>query len=105
MRNSIAILILSAMWASGAGVLLEWEPSPTNQQVTAYYIYRANAVSGPWACVASATTTNYALAMTPCEAYFYVTASNFWGESVPSNILSTPPVTASKTNVTIKRLP
>lgn len=39
------------------------------------------------------TTTNAVLPLLPGAYFFYATASNFWGESEPSNQISTPPPT------------
>jgi hypothetical protein len=46
----------------------------------------------PWQLlsVAQGPTTNVVFPFTPQRGYFYVTASNMWGESGPSNVTNVP---------------
>lgn len=98
--------VLGLLLALGAGAItLLWDQPPSNQQVERWYIYRSDQVTGPWNCIGSSTTTSFWFSLAPCEAFFYVTASNFWGESAPSNITNTPAPTSKTTNVTIQRVP
>ena len=45
------------------------------------------------------------LTILPGAHFFYATASNFWGESDPSNIAKTPGTARNPTNLTIRRGP
>ena len=89
-------------------ITISWDPAPTNNLVTGYFVYSADAITGPWTCIGSATNgpaPSFYVALQPCQKFFYLTASNWWGESLPSNVFSTPPVAGLVTNTAIKRTP
>ena len=50
-------------------------------------------------------TFNIPVTITPGRFFFVCTASNFWQESVPSNVASTPALPRSDSKLTIKRGP
>lgn len=87
-------------------ITLMWDRSPGDDGTYVYRIYQTNAVDAakPWILVATVTNTNAVpLQVNPAGAwFFYCTASNFWGESDPSNVASTPPL-PSGGNLTIRR--
>jgi len=100
---------LTALSGGLANVVLYWDPSPDGTNVEAYYVFSADQATGPWTCIGSTNgwnSTNWELQIQPCEKFFYVLASNFWGVSLPSNVAHTPPpATNTLTNVSIKRVP
>lgn len=58
----------------------------------------------PWNFLTSVQSTNKAhLTLIPGNNFAYVTASNFWGESAPSNIAGTPTVPLYIDTTTILR--
>lgn len=79
--------------ASIAGtVTLQWSPSTG---ADGYYVYTDGAKG---AAIIGTTST----VTVPAGAHsFYVTAFNGWGESKPSNTVTTPPLVTSPTNVKI----
>jgi hypothetical protein len=56
----------------------------------------------PWTVITNIVGTSLIcpLDVVRGEHYYYVTASNIWGESLPSNISGTPPV--AKTIISLK---
>jgi hypothetical protein len=84
--------------AVAADVTLAWDPSPTNELVTAYVVYQATGTSTNFTPVLTVVNTNFTVAatatvtnLTPGVYKFYVTAKNIWNlESVPSNTVQTP---------------
>ena len=66
--------------AAQPGGAIEWDASPTNEQVTEYRVYRLAGGSPP-KLEGTSTTTTFRPAK---KGTFYVTAVNGGGESVPS---------------------
>lgn len=58
-----------------------------------------------WTALTNVPGTNFSCAVPvqPGQRFFYLTASNFWGESDPSAVASTPAVPAAGTNLSISR--
>ena len=86
-------------------IQLFWNGQPN---VDAYKIYGTNSLSVPqtnWPLltVVGGTVSNTSLTMQPQQFFFYVTASNFWGESIPSNVANTPSPATNVAGVTITR--
>jgi hypothetical protein len=72
-------------------VTLSWTNAPADQEVTAYYVRQATNITGPWTVVVATTNTQRTITLPSQGRWFwFVTASNFWGESIPSNTNSTP---------------
>lgn len=98
------LMLLSAAIVKLCAVVpltLAWDPNPSDQQVIVYNIYGATTVTGVWTlqAIVSGTLSNYTLQVDNSHpAFFYVTASNFWGESNPSNITNSPSVTSKVQN-------
>lgn len=101
-------LWLRAVIPNPASVTFIWD-NP-NQAGLVYRIYGTNNPSAPtpWPLVATITApsvlpggTNlaYSITMTPGAMAFYMTASNFWGESPFSGVASTPPVPPQLNNL------
>lgn len=57
-----------------------------------------------WNIVATIAGTNraFTFGMLPGAQFFTLTASNFWGESIPSNVASTPTLPAIATNISLR---
>lgn len=85
------------------GATLFWNPNPDSDGVQAYKLYQATSVIGPWTHVASTANTSLVVNLAPGQYFFFVTASNFWGESGPSNITNTPTVASNITTLRIQR--
>lgn len=91
-----AVFILFATSAVAAELALAWDPNDPGEEIIAYRLYSAGNVEGPYALVA--TTTNRSqtsLTLTNIvrgQAFYYLTALNFWGESVPSAGANTPKI-------------
>lgn len=74
---------------------------PTNQ-LSADMVFKLYTASNPtqplpWVVVKTvpAPSLSTTLNVVPGQAYYYVTASNFWGESDPSNVAATPALPVS----------
>lgn len=87
---SAAILILTAISTFAASVILSWDANPVDQEVTGYKVYQATAVTGPFTLITNTPITSVVLTLTPGKYFWYVTATNFWGESLPSETVHTP---------------
>lgn len=89
MKKLIALL-LTAATLSAAELTLEWDKPQSAEQVTQYKFYCST--NGANFALLSYTTNTFVTFtnFNPGAYQFYVTAVNFWGESPPSNILSTP---------------
>lgn len=73
-------------------VTLQWSPSTG---ADGYYVY----TDGAKGVAVTGTTSTVTV---PAGAHsFFVTAYNAWGESQPSNTVTTPPLVTSPTNVKI----
>ena len=99
------ILFLLSFSLRADTITLAWN-YPTNELSTnlTFNLYHSLTITNPlpWTVMTNIVGTNLvcSLNIIPGEHYFYVTASNFWGESVPSNILGLPPV--AKSNLVLK---
>jgi len=90
----------------GVEVGLAWDANPTNEEVLSYQVYQASNVIGPWELVLTVTNTNATIRLpSPRRAFWYVTASNYWGESGPSNITNTPSQAGKVNGLGITRPP
>jgi predicted phage tail protein len=92
-RMSLALLAILALaslaWA--ASVTLQWDPNGAADQVLRYTVYQSTD-NVTFAKVADTTGISYTVEnLSPAKYYFRVTATNAWGESGPSNTVSTPP--------------
>lgn len=76
--------------ATAAAITLQWDPNPASEEVQVYKVYQATNVAGPWTIVGQTTNTTYTTPVPPGRYFWYVTASNFWSESLPSNTVNTP---------------
>lgn len=92
--------------ALNSKVKLIWDyPADQITNVTFNLHYSTN-ISVPltnWPTLTNVSTTNVDLDTQPGAYFFYVTASNFWGESDPSNVASTPAAPGTTYNLKITR--
>lgn len=84
-------------------ITLLWDANPESDNVQAYYVWQTTNVSVPFAQVTNAATNGITFDRVPGRYFFYVTASNFWGMSAPSNITNTPTVASNVTTLKIQR--
>lgn len=111
---SVTVFLGLAVWASipsgPTRIVLSWDPSPSTTNVDAYCLYESQTVSTPltnwlkFAVIPGWTNTTFQFSVVPGQWFFYATASNFWGESDPSNVRATPEVPVAGT-ITIQRAP
>jgi hypothetical protein len=95
---SALVLMAAAAWASPlrTSVILAWN-YPTNELSTnlVFKIYASPDSAVPltnWTLLMTVTGTNLqaTVSLNPTNMFFFVTASNLWGESDPSNVVSAP---------------
>jgi hypothetical protein len=89
---AVSAMLLAAGSASAGTVKLEWDPVT---QATGYNVYADGAKS-------TSVTATTATVTVPAGAHsFYVTAYNSWGESAPSNTVTTPPAAVAPGNLRV----
>lgn len=64
---------------------LEWDYPVLELLDVRFNVYHASNVSGPYTVFTNVATTNVTVAITEGAHFYYVTATNDWGESDPSN--------------------
>lgn len=89
-------------------VTLAWDPPAGGVVPDVYKIYHSTNINTPlsnWVCIATVPGTNLTttVMVTPGTNFFTATASNFWGESLFSNVARTPGLPSSDGSLTIKR--
>jgi hypothetical protein len=96
MIRRILSLFLLTVPALAADLTFFWEANDPAEEVIAYRLYSATNVTGPYTLAATTTNglqTNLAVTnVVQGQGFYYVTASNFWGESVPSAGVNTPKI-------------
>jgi hypothetical protein len=90
------LLILCALVASALDgrVVLSWITTDTNLSAITFRVYHSTNLvrPAPWDYYAEVQGTNLLrTTLVPGVHFMYCTASNFWGETSPSNIAGTPP--------------
>lgn len=100
MIRAFPILILTLATLAARALSLAWE-YPAADEVT-FTVYRSGDLV-TWQPLTNTGKTNIALAVVPGKAFYYVTASNFWGESDPSNTVGTPAIAQHPSGLTITR--
>lgn len=94
------ILALPLLSATAADVQLAWDANPATQNVTSYHVYERTPTGN--VTVATSTSTNATITSVTQGVHTYVvTASNIWGESAPSNPVSTPGGPSAPVNVRV----
>lgn len=81
------LLSVSAIAALKTSARLEWDYLDDASAVT-FNLYHATNVAGPYAFLTNVATTNVVVPISGGSHFYYVTATNEWGESDPSNIAS-----------------
>ena len=99
--------ILAYAAAIDGKVTLVWD-YPVSEMTTnlTFKVYSSTNIIIPltnWVVLTNivGTTNSVKVQITPGACFFYVTASNFWGESNPSNVASTPVLPRSPQNLKI----
>ena len=98
--------ILASLIAASAALALtiSWDYPADEMDGITFYVYETtNVIGGNWAIKTNTTATNVSFAVAPGKRFYRATASNFWGESDPSNIINTPEVAKMPANLTIKK--
>ena len=90
------------LWLSILITLL-WDANPPSDEVERYYVWQTTNVSVPFVQVTNVATNGIAFDRVPGRYYFYVTASNWWGMSAPSNTTNTPTVASNVTTLKLQR--
>jgi len=113
MKKLLTVLGLVALVAIAAPpsgkVTLVWD-YPTNEMTTNLWfnLYHSTNITVPlanWPLMTNivGTTNLVKIQVVPGEHYFYVTASNWWAESPPSNVAATPPLPRTSSGLQIFR--
>lgn len=113
----LALLSLLSLPVFGQGVLrsnvtLYWNYDPLLLTNISFYIKGSSDVTVPlsnWTMMASVigtsnapTPTNVTINLAPQQKFMFCVASNFWGESNPSNVASTPPPPRSDVSLGVR---
>lgn len=104
MRKTILILFVCICFVfvspiysqTSKPIQLEWDdPNNADNNVLHHTLYEAKSSTGPWTAIAQISVDNAAgrqvergLVLDTGRYWFYVTASNWAGESGPSNIIT-----------------
>jgi hypothetical protein len=105
MKRTLLILLsafcLAFVPSGPTTITLAWN---YQQDIDAFYVYQSTNVTAamPWQPCTNTAASSVTIQVMPGRMFYYVTASNFWGESGPSNTIGTPAVPAA-TNVTVRR--
>jgi hypothetical protein len=86
-------------------ITLAWNPQPAVDVFVLYSSTNAALPLNQWQPWTNAPGTDptVTVQMQPGAMFFFVTASNIWGESGPSNVTNTPVAPVSITNLNIHR--
>lgn len=108
MKVCVLLLLGSLVSASPADITLAWD-YPTNELGTnlTFKIHSHTNVTAPpqnWAVTeVVGTAAMVRVTMVPERRFWFVTASNFWGETPPSNIADTPKPTTNVTGLKLTK--
>lgn len=102
--------MLVAIWARAADLTFGWDDlNGTNAQVRAYFVKSNRPPDTNWTVVGFTLGTNAPpmrqltiTNVTPGLINFHITASNAWGESLPSEILTLPPTNRAPTLIRVR---
>jgi hypothetical protein len=100
----LSFLAVCSLTILGADVTLVWnDPNPADADVAGYRVYQQTNAALPFIYVGSTNVTNFVVkGLAPGKYYWYVTCSNFWGESLQSNQAHTPAAVVGVTNLTVR---
>lgn len=101
MKRLIALLL--SLPVAAATLTFSWNANDPAEEVTGYFLYSATNVTGPYA-VLSAAGTNLSCTITtaPAQMFFFLTASNMWGESLPSDTVHVAKPVSAITNLKLR---
>lgn len=92
------VLLLTAAVPSPQNIILAWDTYPAAELTPdlTFKLYTSTDISVPlanWTVIRTVpgTNTQVTISVIPGRQFFYLTASNFWGESDPSGVLGLPP--------------
>jgi hypothetical protein len=104
--RKLAALLLTTLAASAFTLTFVWSPNAPEEEITSYQLYSATNVTGPYTLRAATTNgaqTNLVLTnIVASRSFYYLTASNLWCESLPSNTVTTPAPAKSSTSLVIR---
>lgn len=104
MKPTLVILFSLALVALAADITLQWDANDPVEEVAGYRVYQSTNVAGTYLPIGSTNGTSFTVrGLTPGVYFFYVTASNLWGESLPSNTVKTPPPAGAVKKVVITK--
>lgn len=84
-----ALFLMAALSVQAEHLKLVWDSNAESDQVTQYNVYQFD--NSETNQIGTALTNEFILDdMEPGKTSFYVTAENLWGESEPSNTVTTP---------------
>lgn len=90
-----------------ADITLVWDANDPVDQIIGYQVYQSTNVGGPYLQIGNTEgpkSTNFVVRnLTPGVYFFYVTASNIWTESLPSNTVKTPPLPSAVKKLVITK--
>lgn len=103
-----AFILAVALSSHAADLRLAWDYAPeelgTNMVFKLYSHTNANEPATNWAVtILPGTGTTARVVMIPERRFWFVTASNFWGESGPSNIAGAPNPATNVTGLKLSR--
>jgi hypothetical protein len=92
--------------ALAADLRFAWDANDPAEEVIAYRLYAATNVLGPYILVGTTTNgTQTNLTLTNAfrgQAFYYLTAANFWTNSEPSEIVGTPKLVSAVGGTTLR---
>lgn len=111
MRNAIifisSILACAVLMAAPEDISLSWDYPESERTNVVFRVYSSTNVTIPlsqWKVMTNVTATNFVrLKVVPGVNYFTMTASNFWGESTFSEVVSTPALPRSDVNLKVQK--
>jgi hypothetical protein len=106
----LALLSLAAIPNTPQPVTLAWDPYPAASTDMVFKLYHSVDLAIPlsaWQVMTgvAGSSTQVTVNIMPGPHFFFLTASNFWGESDASNIALTPTVPRLTNTVTIRKGP
>lgn len=104
----LALTICVGISQSLKSITFAWNYDVANESPDLVFQLRYSATVDapiPWPIIATIPGSNrtYTVSLPPGRGYYYLTAGNIWGESEPSNMVTTPPPPQSNLGLTVGR--
>lgn len=103
----ISILVGVSILAAPEDISLAWDYPESEKTNVVFRVYSSTNITIPlnqWTVITNVTGTNFVrLKVVPGVNYFTMTASNFWGESIFSEVVSTPALPRSDVNLKVQK--